>query len=152
MLFLFQTIVMAQRVKVKVMDVPQQVKQSFTTQFPEGRLKKWESCKEGYIARFRQDGKLYFAYYSADGGWQGTERPVKWTRHLPKKVQEAWKGSGYVQWYVHEIRRINTPEKQLFVMHVTNSPLLNADNHDAFREDHVLYFTPEGKLVEKGRI
>jgi len=53
---------------------------------------------------------------------------------------------------VHAIKKINTPERQLFVLHVTNGPLLTADNHDAFREDHVLYYTPEGKMVERSRI
>jgi hypothetical protein len=128
------------------------VRQSFTTQFPEGRLKKWEARPEGYIVRFRQEGKLYFAYYSADGVWQGTEKPVRWTRHLPGTVQDAWKRSDYKGWYVHAIKKINTPERQLFVLHVTNGPLLTSDNHDAFREDHVLYYTPEGKMVERSRI
>lgn len=84
--------------------------------------------------------------------YYGTESSIKRTRHLPVAVQAAWKNSGYSDWYVHNIRKIETPEQQLYVLHLNNGTLLDANKYDAFKEDHVLYFTREGALVRAERI
>ena len=131
--------------------VPQKVVTAFTTQFPNAHLKKWEQRTEGYIADFRQDGKKYFAYYTGEGAWKGTESPIKWTRQLPAAVKEGWKTSGYYSWYVEDIKKIQTPEQPLYVLHVDNGTLLDADHHDAFREEYVLFFSEKGELVRKDR-
>lgn len=132
--------------------VPQQVASAFTAQFPGGHLKKWEQRKEGYIADFSLDGKKYFAYYAADGAWKGTESPVKRTKDLPAAVKTGWKNSGYSAWYVEDIKKILTPEQPLYALHVDNSVLLDADHHDAFREEYVLFFSEKGELVRKDRM
>jgi hypothetical protein len=142
--------VMAQ--KKESPEVPKEVMKSFTAKFPGSELKNWETRKEGYIAKFTRDGKKYFAYYSPEGDWKGTETRVKWTRHLPKNVQKGWHNSGYVNWYVHNIKKIETPGQPLYVLHVNNGTLLSSDNHDAFKEDHVLTFTADGDLIKKDRI
>ena len=133
-------------------EVPKQVSKAFSGKFPESEPKKWELRKEGYVAHFKKDGKKHYAYYSTEGHWKGTETCVNRTRHLPVAVQTAWKNSGYNDWYVHNIRKIETPEQQLFVMHLNNGPLLSSDKHDAFKEDHVLYFTRDGELVKSEKI
>ncbi|HMI60432.1 MAG TPA: PepSY-like domain-containing protein [Puia sp.] len=133
-------------------EVPKHVSKAFSGKFPESEPKKWELRKEGYVAHFKKDGKKHYAYYSQEGNWKGTETCVNRTRHLPVAVQTAWKHSGYNDWYVHNIRKIETPEQQLFVMHLNNGPLLSSDKHDAFKEDHVLYFTRDGELVKSEKI
>ena len=133
-------------------EVPQQVSTAFSGKFPESELKKWETRKEGYVAHFKKDGKKHYAYYSHEGHWKGTESSVNRTRHLPVAVQTAWEKSGYQDWYVHNIRKIETPDQQLYVMHLNNGPLLSSDKHDNFKEDHVLYFTRDGELVKTERI
>lgn len=113
---------------------------------------KWEIRKEGKIAHFKKDGRKHYAYYTHDGQWKATESPVRRTRHLPEAVQTAWKNSGYTNWYVHNIRKIETAEQQLYVLHLNNTVLLDANKVDNFKEDHVLYFTREGELVKTERI
>jgi len=135
-----------------VVVVPQQVTAAFVKQFPTGHLKKWEQRKEGFIADFRLDGKKYFAYYAADGAWKGTESPIKWTRELPAAVKEGWKKSGYYSWYVLDIKKIETPDQPMYTLHVNNGTLLDADHHDAFLEEYVLFFSPTGELVRKDRM
>ena len=147
--FLFQTVIAQTSNDNRI---PQPVLAAFTQKFPDGQLQKWENRKEGYIATFTTDGKEHLAYYSPDGRWQATEAPVKWTWHLPQSVQAAWNNSEYTGWYVHKIKRVHTPEGQLYVLHLNNGPLLSSDKYDAFREDHVLYFTAEGALVRTERI
>lgn len=132
--------------------VPKEVTQAFSAKFPDGDLKKWETRQEGYIAQFTRDGKKYYAYYSHQGDWKGTESRVKRTRHLPANVQTGWMNSGYAGWYVHNIKKIETPERPLYVLHLNNGPLLSSDKYDAFREDHVLTFTADGELIKKDRI
>lgn len=132
--------------------VPKEVVQAFSVKFPGSDLKKWETRKEGYIAKFTRNGKKYYAYYSHQGDWKGTESRVKWTRHLPANVQTGWKNSGYDGWYVHNIKKIETPERPLYVIHLNNGPLLSSDKYDAFKEDHVLTFTAEGELIKMDRI
>lgn len=132
--------------------VPSLVATAFTTQFPDAKLKKWEQRKEGYIAKFTRGGKGYFAYYAADGSWKGTEMPIKWTKNLPDSVKAGWKNSGYYDWYVEDIKKIETPERPLYVLHVDNGSLLDSDHHDAFREEYLLYFSGHGDLVRKERM
>ncbi|HTI08600.1 MAG TPA: PepSY-like domain-containing protein [Puia sp.] len=142
--------VMAQKEENK--PVPKEVIKAHSMKFPDGELKKWEARNEGYIAKFTRDGKKYFAYYSHEGKWKGTESRVKWTRHLPGNVQTGWINSGYAGWYVHNIKKIETPERPLYVLHVNNGTTLSSDKYDAFREDHVLYFTAEGELIKTDKI
>lgn len=142
--------VMAQKEEPKT--VPNRVEKAFSEKFPGSDLKKWDTHQDGYIAKFTRDGKKYFAYYSHEGDWKGTESRIKWTRHLPQGVQTGWKNSGYAGWYVHNIKKIETPEQPLYVLHLNNGPLLSSDKYDAFKEDHVLYFTAGGELVRKDKI
>jgi Putative beta-lactamase-inhibitor-like, PepSY-like len=132
--------------------VPSLVATAFTTRFPDAKLKKWEQRKEGYIAKFTRSGKGYFAYYAADGSWKGTEMPIKWTKNLPDSVKSGWKNSGYYNWYVEDIKKIETPEQPLYVLHVDNGSLLDSDHHDAYREEYLLYFSGHGDLVRKERM
>jgi hypothetical protein len=129
--------------------VPQAVASAFATRFPTGQLQKWAQRPQGYIAAFKQDGKKYFAYYAADGTWKGTETPVKWTKNLPADVRKGWIKSGYGTWYVEDIKKIDQPDQPLYVLHVDNSPLLDADHKDAFMEEWVLFFNSNGDLVNK---
>ena len=130
-------------------EVPGNVSSAFSSKFPEGDLMKWESRKGGYVAHFKKDGKKHHAYYSQEGQWKGTETSIRRTRHLPAPVQMAWKHSGYHDWYVHNIRRIETPERQLYVLHLNDGGMLVGGNrYDGSKEDHVLYFTRDGQLVK----
>src|SRR5215467_13829647 len=88
--------------KISEAQVPAPVTQAFHSKFPDSKVQKWESRKEGYIARFHHEGRTWFAYYAADGTWKGTETPIKWTRNLPDAVKAGWKNSGYYNWKVED--------------------------------------------------
>lgn len=151
--FIFIQSVSAQSTASTVIEeVPGNVSTAFSGKFPDGDVKKWEKRKEGYVAQFKKDGKKHYAYYSHEGNWKGTESPVRRTKHLPTGVQRAWENSDYVGWYVHNIRKIETPEQDLYVIHLNNGVLLSSDKVDAYKEDHVLYYTREGELVRTEKI
>jgi hypothetical protein len=132
--------------------VPQAVATAFSSRFPAGQLEKWEQRKEGYVAVFRQDGKKLFAYYTVDGTWKGTESPIKWTKNLPAAVKKGWQNSEYSNWYVEDIKKIEQPDEPLYALHVDNGVLLDADHHDAYLEEWVLFFNAKGDLVRKDRM
>jgi len=123
---------------VNTNSVPKPVQAAFSTQFPPATLKKWEVRKEGYIAVFKLGSQKKYAYYNHDGKWVATETRVKRTRHLPEAVRTAWLKSGYADWYVHNIRRVETTEGNSYVMHLNNGSTLDANKVDAFNQDHVL--------------
>lgn len=133
-------------------EVPKRVIQAHSKKFPDSEIRKWEIRHDGYIALFRSNGKKHTAYYTPEGHWKATESTVKWTRHLPDPVKEGWKNSGYYTWYVHNMKKIETDGQRLYVLHVHNGPTLDANKIDAFGENHVLYFTQEGKLIRTERI
>jgi hypothetical protein len=127
--------------------VPPVVLTAFSTRFPNAHLRGWQQRPEGYIADFRLGGKKLFAYYSADGMWKGTETPIKGSRNLPAAVRKGWKNSDYAAWHVEDIKKIDRPEGPLYALHIDNGSLLDADHHDAFHEEYVLFFNGEGRLL-----
>jgi hypothetical protein len=131
---------------VPVNRVPSPVQSAFYTQFPPATLKKWELRKEGFIAVFTINGRKQYAYYTADGKWVATESRVKRTRHLPLAVREAWLNSGYADWYVHNIRKLETAEGHSYVMHLNNGSTLDANKFDAFNKDHILVLAQQPAL------
>lgn len=133
-------------------EVPRNVVQAFSQKFPGSEVKKWEVRRDGYLVVFKSGKKKHTAYYTPQGHWKATESRVKWTRHLPATVREAWKNSGYYAWYVHNMKKIETDGRQMYVIHVHNGPTLDANKIDVFGENHILYFTQEGRLLMTERV
>ncbi len=119
----------------------------FSKQFPDTDVQKWEAKREGYVAHFRKEGQKWHAYYTADGEWVATESPVRRTKHLPEAVRTAWENSGYAAWYVHNIRKIETTGQPVYVLHLNNGTLLDANKIDNFKVDRVLYYSHDGQLI-----
>lgn len=131
---------------VSIENVPRSVQSAFYNQFPPASLKKWEVRKEGYIAVFKLDGRKQYAYYTADGKWVATETRVRRTRHLPADVHTAWLNSGYADWYVHNIRKLETADGHSYVMHLNSGSTLDANKVDALNRDHVLVLAGQPAL------
>ncbi|HMH24568.1 MAG TPA: hypothetical protein VK563_22460 [Puia sp.] len=133
-------------------EIPQHIVTAHSTKYPDVKVDKWKTKKEGYHASFMLDGKKRNAHYTASGVWKGTETKIRWTRHLPEKVQAGWGSSGHINWKVNAIRHLETPGTQLYVLHLSNGSLLDSDHHDAYLEERILYFSPDGELIKKDRI
>ncbi|HVU93657.1 MAG TPA: PepSY-like domain-containing protein [Puia sp.] len=133
-------------------ETPQAVIAAFNTRFPHATVRKWEERKEGFIADFRLGRKKLFAYFASDGTWKGTETPIRWTKDLPAAVRDGWRNSDYSAWRVLDLKKIETPEQPLYTLHVNNGDLLDADRHDAFLEEYMLFFSEKGELVRKDKM
>lgn len=141
---------MAQKIDNK--DVPKHITAAHSSKFPDGKIRHWERSQEGYLVRFQVDGKNYQSSYGANGAWQSTESVIKRTKSLPQHVKEAWAKSGHYDWYVNEIRAVQTPDREVYIMHVNNGPTLDANKYDAFLEHRLLYFGVDGTLISNNRI
>ena len=133
--------------------VPPAVAKAFSTQFPQGKLKKWEQNKEGYIAVFRQNGKKISVRYSADGTWGSTETTIApWLWNLPDSVRKGWRKTQYAGWKVAHITRIDQPGGQLYALDVNNSPELDAEHVNNFEVEWMLFFNAKGELVRQYQV
>lgn len=55
--------------KLKPEDVPEDITQSFTFEYPDGKVISWVMENKQYVATFKSDGSDGKAYFSADGNW-----------------------------------------------------------------------------------
>lgn len=132
---------------------PSVVRSAFDSRFPNAQVKNWterkEAQKDSYIAYFRFNGKKLYAYYSPDGSWEGTGTPLKWSKELPAAVRQAWRHSDYAAWKIMDLKKIRTPDQTLYQLHLSNSPLLDADHDYAFQDECKLIYNARGELVRK---
>lgn len=130
--------------------VPQAVSMAFSTQFPQGKLTKWEQSKDGYIAVFKQDGKKVSVIYSADGTWGRTETKIApWLWNLPDSVKKGWRKTQYAGWKVEHITKIDQPGEVLYALDVNNSPELDAEHMYNFGVEWMLFFNSKGELIRQ---
>jgi len=128
---------------------PQAVSSAFASRFPNVEAKKWSEQQQTYYATFRWNGKKTFAYFAPDGTWKATEMPMKWSWNLPPAVRNAWKNGDFAAWYLADIKKIETPDRTLYALHVNNSPLLNSDHSQIDHEEYELFYNEQGDLVRK---
>jgi hypothetical protein len=133
--------------------VPQAVAKAFSMQFPQGKLKKWEQSKEGYVAVFKQNGKKISVRYSADGTWESTETTIApWLWNLPDSVKKGWRKTQYAGWKVAHITKIDKPGELLYALDVNNSPELDAEHVNNFGVEWMLFFNAKGELVRQYQV
>ena len=143
----FPIVMSAQKEDLSV--IPQNILASFSSRYPNTKVKKWRSLKGVFVAKFLLDGKKCMAYYSPEGDWIKTESKIKWTWDLPVQVKTGWKKCEYNRWYVESIKIIETREQPLYEMQVNNGTTLDADHYSNFIEKYLLYFTGAGELIRK---
>lgn len=133
--------------------VPPAVTKAFSTQFPQGKLKKWEQNKDGYTAVFKQDGKKTAVFYTADGTWASTETTIApWLWNLPDAVKKGWRKTQYAGWKVEHITKIDKPGEVLYVLDVNNSPELDAEHMYNFSVEWKLLFNEKGDMVKQSPV
>lgn len=131
---------------------PLAVRSAFDSRFPDAKVKQWSERRQGqkdtYTASFRMNGKTLFAYYDADGTWEGTGMPLKWSKDLPANVRTAWRKSDYASWKIMDLKKIRTADRTLYQLHLNNS--LEDHSHDFAMDDECkLIYDDSGKLVSR---
>ena len=131
--------------------LPKIIAPSFSAKYPEAKLKNWEMLNDEYVVRYINEKSKCTAFFSSGGQWIRTETSIPWTKDLPQAVRTGIQNSGYGTCYVDAIRKVQTAGRLLYVLHVDDGSTLDADHYDAFREDWLLSFTPDGVLAGKSR-
>lgn len=132
-------------------EIPENVLKSFSRQYPQVNIQKWEVKHDTCIAKFTSSSKKKnLAFYLFDGNWIKTETKIRWSWLLPKAVEEGFNHSALASWYIDEIKQISSPGKIHYVMQVHNN-LGPDDATDAWQDIYVLVFDENGRILRKDR-
>jgi hypothetical protein len=133
----------------KTVGISQAALNNFSAKYPQALVKNWKEKQSNYLVRFTMDGKKYQASYSKDGNWLMTERNVKHMATLPPDLRTYLKSNGYASWNIDDMKKIHSPGKDEYQLHVDNhsgSPFRYSDAVSA--DDRMLSFDVRGKLIE----
>lgn len=131
-------------------NVPQSVESAFSAKYPQARLKKWRSAKDCYTAFFTNDGKKYTAKYSISGAWINTSRDIRHKSSLPENLQSFLRSGTYASWHIDAMRRVRTPQANIYEVVLDNhsgSPIDYEDAGSAINRE--LCFDDGGRLIKE---
>ena len=128
--------------KLKTDDVPGDVTQSFTSEYPSAKLSSWALEGDQYVANFKDDGSNGKAYFTNDGTWVKTTYDIP-TSEIPLSISK----------YVTE----NYPNYEISVCNLREMPKVNTHYYLEVRfpevggkdEPSVLTFNYVGNLLER---
>lgn len=101
-------------------EVPENVKSSFNSKFPNATEIKWEQeHKNEWEAEFKVNGVDYSANFNSEGEWKETEHEVK-IDQLPKAAQTTL-STEFASYKVIEAEVIETPKFKGFEIKLKNS-------------------------------
>ncbi len=127
----------------------QNVQHVFSAKYPNAISGKWKQNDSNYFVAFNDNNKKSIAYYSLDGKWKKTETKIKWIKNLPAAVQDEMGKKGFLAWTVMDMKKSETAESTLYVVHINDGNTLDSDHHDAFTQYFMLYFSESGELIKK---
>lgn len=128
--------------KLKTDDVPGDVTQSFSSEYPSAKLSSWMLEGEQYVANFKDDGSNGKAYFTNDGTWVKTTYEIP-TSEIPLSISK----------YVTE----NYPNYEISVCNLREMPKVNTHYYLEVRfpevggkeEPSVLTFDYVGNLLNR---
>jgi hypothetical protein len=132
--------------------IPQNVTASFSAKYPTATAKKWKQSENNFLVTFAADSKRSVAFYSTDGNWIKTETKIKWIKNLPEAVKKSLDQRGFLRYYITNMKKIESPEGNQYLVEVNDGNTYDADRHDALTQYYRLYFDENGDLTEHVKI
>ena len=117
--------------------VPEAVKTTFTTMYPDVTVQEWEynKKKKWYVAEFLQTDIQYESIFSADGEWIRTEKDIR-EADVPATVLASIAGK-YPGWKIDGAEEYQTTEHNIvYVIDIEQG-----------RKEMELYLLPGGQLI-----
>ena len=131
-------------------DLPPNIAASVNTRFPNAKIKRWQMMNDSYKIKLTANRNKEVTWFSTDGKWLRTEKHLGLTKDLPVPVKQGFQQSGYADWKVENISEISTPGQPLrYALQIDNSTELDSWHVDAFKNQLVLYFDRDGRIIEK---
>ncbi|MEM7038216.1 MAG: PepSY-like domain-containing protein, partial [Bacteroidota bacterium] len=92
---------------IKENEVPPEIREDFQYRFHEAKDILWLQQGDSYYgARFKLDGDLSEAVYTADGQWIQTEEPITY-RQMPDRARDYCR-SNYPEYSAKDVRKVST--------------------------------------------
>jgi len=127
---------------LKESEVPEIVRDRFKEKHPNVYVYEWEWKKKKmvYKAAFIIKGSKYEGYFTKEGVWIKTKRDLK-TEDIPQKIRDGLSETAYAAWKIDDVEEHSTPRYELVYQIEVKSN----------KQKVLLYFAPDGKLVETGK-
>ena len=103
LIFLLNSVSFAQ-----IREVPESVKEAFSTQYPNVDSVKYEDNIVSVQVHFTQNGERMKASYTNKGRWKETEKVWSFEQ-LPAEVKDGFSKSKYADWEVSETKIVYRP-------------------------------------------
>lgn len=92
----------------QVREIPQEVKETFTTQYPDAEDVNYEDKLVSVQVLFTVKGEKMVAFYNNKGKWKETEKAWNFEK-LPAEVKDGFQKSKYAAWKVTDTKIIYRP-------------------------------------------
>lgn len=92
----------------QVREIPEEVKETFTTQYPDAQEVNYEDKLVSVQVIFTLNGERMVAFYNNKGKWKETEKDWNFEK-LPEEVKDGFKKSKYAEWKVADTKIIYRP-------------------------------------------
>ena len=107
-MILSTTLLMFAFTKAQVREIPQEVKDAFTHQYPEATDVDYKDQLVKVNVHFTLNGENYIATYNNKGAWKGSEK--EWTfEKLSDMVKDGFSKSKYADWETTEVAVLYIP-------------------------------------------
>lgn len=137
-IFLAGFILIANVLFAQVREIPEAVKETFATQYPNAENVKYEDNLVSVQVHFQMNGEKMVAAYNNKGRWKDTEKDWNFDQ-LPESVKDGFQKSKYADWKVVEVKMIYRPGG-------SDRYRIKAEKNDIQKKN--VFFNKDGRLVE----
>ena len=122
----------------QVREIPEAVKETFTSQYPGAENVTYEDNLVSVQVHFKLNGENMVAAYNNKGRWKDTEKNWSFDQ-LPEAVKYGFQKSKYADWKVTEVKMIFRPGG-------SDRYRIKAEKND-IQKKHI-FFNKAGRLVD----
>ena len=137
-IFLVGFVLIANILSAQVREIPEAVKETFSTQYPGAENVTYEDNLVSVQVHFQMNGEKMVAAYNNKGRWKDTEKAWSFDQ-LPEAVKDGFQKSKYADWKVSEVKMIYRPAG-------SDRYRIKVEKNDIQKKN--LFFNKTGRLVD----
>ena len=137
-IFLIGFVLISNVLLAQVRDIPEAVKETFTSQYPGAENVTYEDNLVSVQVHFQMNGEKMVAAYNNKGRWKDTEKNWSFDQ-LPEAVKDGFQKSKYADWKVLEVKMIYRPGG-------SDRYRIKVEKNDIQKKN--VFFNKAGRLVE----
>ena len=122
----------------QVRDIPQAVKETFSSQYPGAENVTYEDNLVSVQVHFQMNGEKMIAAYNNKGRWKDTEKNWSFDQ-LPDAVKDGFQKSKYADWKVSDVKMIYRPGG-------SDQYRIKVEKNDIQKKN--VFFNKAGRLVD----